>query len=89
MKTENRDVSITIDELRDATVRIVEVLGANALTRLSTDQAPLVHAYLLGCVLRAARVAPRSIPTVLQFVDLGYNDYGDSLAADIDNTPDC
>lgn len=78
-QTVNRDVSITIAELRAATVEMIDMLSASEMLRqLPRDQVPLVHAFQLGCVLRASGIAPNSIGTVLQFVRLGYDDYGEN-----------
>lgn len=81
MATVNREVTITIDELRDAALVINEALRLTELAKLPSDQVPLVHAYQLGVLMRAAGVAPKSVGAVMQFVELGYHDYDAIKAA--------
>lgn len=76
MKTENRDVTITLGALREGALLIVDALRSTELTKLPHDHLALVHAYQLGVLMRAVGLARNSITPVLQFVQLGYDDYG-------------
>lgn len=68
-------ISISLDELRDGCLAIVEALRADEQTHLSNEHTPIVHAYLLGTLMRALGIVETSIPVVLEFVNLGYADY--------------
>lgn len=76
MTTENREITITLRELRTAAGDIVDTLNAGLAQKPSNDVLPLVHAYVLGAVMKAAGITPESVPVVFKFVRLGYEDYG-------------
>jgi hypothetical protein len=73
MKTYEREISVTIGQLRKATLEISESLRTNEyLHSLSYEQTMLAHAYMLGAMVKLAGIAPGSMDTVLKFVRLGY-----------------
>lgn len=76
METEEREVTITLRELRIATLQMNDALRVSELTKLSNEHLALVHAYQLGVVMRATGMTPGSIPAVIEFVQIGYDDFG-------------
>lgn len=75
MKLEHRAVEITLLELRKAAMLMDDTLRANETLRAITDdQLPLIHAYLLGWVLRSTHVAPESVSDMESFIQLGYKE---------------
>jgi hypothetical protein len=74
--TENRELSISLNELRDATLAITDALRDNeAVNAIDQDKLPLVHAYMFGVVMRAAGMTPSSLLPLIDFMKLGYEDY--------------
>jgi hypothetical protein len=74
--TEDREVSVTLYELRDATLAIGEAISASGCMKgVPNDVVPLVHAYALGALMRGAGITVGSVGEVLKFVRLGYEDF--------------
>ncbi len=74
MQTEEREVTITILELRQYTAAILHVLRQHEHLKPPNDLMPLVHAYLFGSVMQACGLAPQSTQALLELVEIGYRD---------------
>ena len=76
MTTKTLEISITLDELRETACEIANVLRGNeAMTSIPNERLPVIHAYMLGTIMRAVGITPGSCDAVLEFVSIGYRDY--------------
>lgn len=75
-KTEEREVEIGLQDLRHATLAAIKALMASEhLAAMPRAQLPLVHAYLLGWIMRGENMNEASLAPLLDFIQLGYQDY--------------